>query len=99
MNSKAQRRLEKERVAFETSPFFFEIIDDRKWNAIIKPQYFKEPLRKVFDEKGLDGIHLAIQIPEEYPMKGPDVRIIRPQLNSPIIFSGALCLEVLSVHG
>ena len=36
---------------------------------------------------------------EEFPFEAPQVRILQPKLVCPIIFNGALCLEVLSVFG
>jgi len=96
--SKKEGRMEMERGRFTQSAFFVRMDDNFNWIARI-PSTMLGDAQTHFTEKKIDGIDLHIQLSEEFPFKPPQVRILQPKLVCPIVFSGALCLEVLSVFG
>ena len=54
----------------------------------------------VVQEKILNcNLRYCLHLCEEFPFEPPQVRILQPRLVCPIVFHGALCLEVLSVFG
>lgn len=90
--------MEMEQVRFKASAFYVRMDDNLNWIARI-PSTMLGDSQAHFTEKKFEGIDLHIQLPEEFPFEPPQVRILQPRLVCPIVFYGALCLEVLSVFG
>ena len=96
--SKKDGRMEIERARFKESAFYVRMDDNLNWIGRI-PSTMLGDSQSHFTKTKFDGIDLHIQMSKEFPFEAPQVRILQPKLVCPIVFDGALCLEVLSVFG
>ena len=96
--NKSEKRMEAERSRFKNGAFFVKFEDELNWIGRI-PSAMLGDARLHFDERKFEGIDVHIKMPKGFPFEAPDVRVLQPKLVSPIVFDGALCLEVLSPFG
>lgn len=72
------------------------------WHVWLKTEGINEDSRLFKDLKhhNLDGVVLEIQVPGEFPLKPPFVRVKYPKLSGGYIFEhGAICFEPLTPKG
>lgn len=89
--------VDSEEHGFELEPASEDSMD--KWT--IKMFHFDpdSDLNKDMIVLGLEYVELEMTFPEQYPFEPPFVRVVRPKFNGGFVYSGALCMELLTKDG
>jgi len=92
-------------IIFSTSPnplYETQMFDMAKWEVVLRTDKVNKDskLAESLKQHNLEGIYFEMQIPNEYPMLPPFVRIKHPKLSGGYVFEhGAICFEPLTPKG
>ncbi|CAD7973812.1 unnamed protein product [Amoebophrya sp. A120] len=76
--------------------------DLSRWTFLYKTESIDKDskLHKQLKSHNLAGVRFEINVPDEFPMMPPNLRVVHPKLSGSYVFSGgAICFEALTPKG